>query len=46
MLILMIGNRRDIWDAEQDEILERHAVEVERGTAKKKSQAKQKRRDR
>ena len=31
VLVLMIGNRRDIWESEQEEILERY--EVEKGRA-------------
>ena len=45
VLILMIGNRRDIWDSEQGEILDRHAVELERDTLKKRAETKPKRRN-
>jgi mRNA interferase RelE/StbE len=30
VLILMIGNRRDIWDSEQNEILERYEIQLGR----------------
>ena len=46
VLILMIGNRRDIWDSELAEILERHQVELTRDLSRKKADVKPKRGDR
>ncbi len=43
VLVLMIGNRRDIWESEQAEILERY--EEERGRAILSSKAHPKKKD-
>ena len=42
VLILMIGDRRDIWDTEQGEILERYEQELERETPRGKAAEKRK----
>ncbi|MBC7791457.1 MAG: hypothetical protein H7Z74_16040 [Anaerolineae bacterium] len=46
VLILMIGDRRDIWDAEQTEILDRYEEERGRQIVRTKTQAKKKGRKR
>jgi mRNA interferase RelE/StbE len=40
VLILMIGDRRDIWDTEQTEILDRYEEERDRPIVRTKTQAK------